>query len=162
MILPRDFCARVVYRDMQSVCALVALTMWVTCAITTHAQIRASEPRVPDAAIAEADPVVGTWQLDIAASTFAPGPPPKSEIRVYEPEHEGIKATVVTTYTDGRRTIFEYITSYNDVTAAVTGSDTSDAIRMRKSMPSRRKRNCTSPDATSVGLAASSREMARP
>jgi hypothetical protein len=97
-----------------------------------HAQTRASEPRVPDDAITEVDPVVGTWELDIAASTFAPGPPPKSEIRVYEPEHEGIKATVVTTYADGRRIIFEYVTSYNDVIAAVTGSDTSDAIRMRK------------------------------
>ena len=51
---------------------------------------------------------------------------------MYKPEHEGIKATIATTYADGRRSIFEYITSYNDVTAAVTGSDTSDAIRMRK------------------------------
>jgi hypothetical protein len=80
----------------------------------------------------ELDPIVGTWELDVAASTFMPGPPLRSEIRVYEPEHEGIKATVVTTYADGRRTSFEYVTSYNDVTAAVTGSLTSDAIRMRK------------------------------
>ena len=106
--------------------------MWDASAITTHTQTRASEPRVTDAAITEVDPVVGTWELDIAASTFAPGPPPKSEIRLYEPEHEGIKATIAPTYADGRRSIFEYITSYNDVTAAVTGSDTSDAIRMRK------------------------------
>ena len=42
----------------------------------------------------------------------------------YEPEHEGIKATVATIYADGRRSIFEYATSYNDVIAAVTGSDT--------------------------------------
>jgi hypothetical protein len=80
----------------------------------------------------EQDPIVGTWELDVAASTFMPGPPLRSELRVYEPEHEGIKATVVTTYADGRRTTFEYVTSYNDVTAAVTGSQTSDAIRMRK------------------------------
>jgi len=77
---------------------------------------------VTDAAITEADPVVGTWELDTTASTFAPGPPPKSEIRLYEPE--GIKATVVTIYADGRRSIFEYATSHNDVIAAVTGSDT--------------------------------------
>ena len=95
-----------------------------------HAQTRPLEPRVTDAAITEADPVVGTWELDTTASTFAPGPPPKSEIRLYEPE--GIKATVVTIYADGRRSMFEYVTSYNDVIAAVTGSDTSDAIQMRK------------------------------
>ena len=83
----------------------------------------------------EIDPVVGSWQLDVQASTFQPGPPPKSEFRLYEAEHEGIKATVVTTYADGRTTTFEYITSFNDVTSAVTGSETSDAIRMRKVDP---------------------------
>ena len=117
---------------MRSVCVLAAVTLWDACAIATYAQTRPSEPRATDAAITEADPVVGTWELDTTASTFAPGPPPKSEIRLYEPELEGIKATVVTFYADGHRSIFEYVTSYNDVIAAVTGSDTSDAIRMPK------------------------------
>jgi hypothetical protein len=30
-----------------------------------------------------ADPVVGTWNLNIAKSTYDPGPPPKSETRIY-------------------------------------------------------------------------------
>ena len=132
MIFAADFRVRTVRRNMQRVCVLAALTVWDACATATDAPTRPSQPRATDAAITEADPVVGTWELDITASTFAPGPPPKSELRVYEPEHEGIKATVVTTFADGRRSIFEYVTSYNDVTAAVTGSDTSDAIRMRK------------------------------
>jgi hypothetical protein len=132
VIVHHGFWVRAVRRHMRGVCALAALTIWDACAIATHAQTRPSEPRVTDAAITEVDPVVGTWELDTTASTFAPGPPPKSEIRLYEPEHEGIKATVVTIYADGRRSIFEYVTSYNDVIAAVTGSDTSDAIRMRK------------------------------
>ena len=113
---------------MRTVCALAALTASDVCAIATYAQTRPSQ----DAPIDEADPIVGTWELDIAASRFAPGPSPISEIRRYEPEHEGIKATVATTYADGHRSIFEYVTSYNDVTAAVTGSGTTDAIRMRK------------------------------
>lgn len=147
---------------MRSVCVLAVLTTWDACAIATYAQTRPSQSRVADAAINEADPVVGTWELDVTASTFDPGPPPKSELRVYEPEHEGIKATVVTTYADGRRSIFEYITSYNDVIAAVTGSDTSDAIRMRKVDALQPKRNSRLPDAMSVRLAASSRRTARP
>ena len=80
----------------------------------------------------EQDPIVGTWELDLTASKFMPGPAPRAELRVYEPEHEGIKATIVTTAADGRRTSFEYVTSYNDVIAAVTGSQTSDAVKMRK------------------------------
>lgn len=131
-IVPDDFCVNAACRHTRSVCVLAALTIWHACAIATHAQTRPPEPRVTDAAITEADPIVGTWELDTTASTFVPGPPPKSEIRLYEPEHEGIKATVVTIYADGRRSMFEYVTSYNDVIAAVTGSDTSDAIQMRK------------------------------
>lgn len=91
--------------------------------------LEAQNPPIPGL---DVDPIVGTWDLDLAASTFKPGPPPKSELRVYETEHEGIKATVVTIYADGRKTAFEYVTSYNDVMATVTGSQTSDAIRMRK------------------------------
>jgi hypothetical protein len=93
------------------------------------APLNAQTPPLPGL---EVDPIVGVWDLDVAASTFKPGPPPKSELRVYEAEHEGIKATVVTIYADGRKTVFEYVTSYNDVTSAVTGSQTSDAIRMRR------------------------------
>lgn len=78
------------------------------------------------------DPIVGRWQLDLSKSTFNPGPPPQRELRLYEPEHEGIKATVAITDASGRTTTFEYVTSYNDVTSVVTGSETSDAVRMRK------------------------------
>jgi hypothetical protein len=31
-----------------------------------------------------ADPVVGTWKLNLDKSTYSPGPPPKSETRTYE------------------------------------------------------------------------------
>ncbi len=126
------FYVRIIGRHLRTGCVLATLSIWSACAIATYAQTRPSEPSVTEGAITEADPVVGTWELDLTASTFSPGPPPRSEIRAYEPEHEGIKATVVTVYADGHRSIFEYVTSYNDVTAAVTGSDTTDAVRMRK------------------------------
>lgn len=79
-----------------------------------------------------ADPILGRWELDISKSKFDPGPPPQRELRLYEPEHEGIKAVVAITDANGRTTTFEYVTSYNDVASAVTGSETSDAVRMRK------------------------------
>ena len=53
--------------------------------------------------------MVGTWELDIAASTFTLARRRNRRFRVYEPEHEGIKATVVTTYADGRRVAFKYM-----------------------------------------------------
>ena len=100
--------------------------LFVLFAATATAQ----EARPPSAT--EIDPILGRWELDVRASRFDPGPPPQRELRLYEPEHEGIKATVATTDASGRTTTFEYVTSYNDVVSSVTGSETSDAIRMRK------------------------------
>ena len=59
------------------ICLLVALTMSSVREITTHAQTRppVTEREHTDAATTEADPVIGTWELDVAASTFDPGPP---------------------------------------------------------------------------------------
>ena len=80
----------------------------------------------------QADPVIGVWQLDTARSHYSPGPAPLSEVRTYEFEHEGIRATILTTDAQRQERMVEYVASYNDVVALVTGSDQTDAITMRK------------------------------
>jgi hypothetical protein len=35
-------------------------------------------------AMAQSDPFVGTWKLDVAASKFEPGPPPQSQTRTWD------------------------------------------------------------------------------
>ena len=80
----------------------------------------------------ELDAVIGTWQLDLARSTFNPGPSPKAEVRIYEPEHEGIKTTIKAQQADGAATTVEFVASDNEVIAAVTGSTTVDAIQMKR------------------------------
>ena len=49
-----------------------------------------------------ADTVVGTWKLNIAKSTFSPGPAPKSQTRTYAESAQGIVLTVKTTLADGK------------------------------------------------------------
>ena len=49
--------------------------------------------------MAEDDPFVGTWQLNVAKSHFDPGPPPKSQIRTWEPSG---KVTVKGINADGK------------------------------------------------------------
>jgi len=49
-----------------------------------------------------ADAVVGTWKLNIAKSTFSPGPAPKSQTRVYSESAQGITVAVKTTAADGK------------------------------------------------------------
>src|SRR5206468_6952636 len=46
--------------------------------------------------------VIGTWELDVAKSTFRPGPPPKSWTRVYEASGENVKYTDSTVAADGK------------------------------------------------------------
>jgi hypothetical protein len=41
-----------------------------------------------------ADPMVGTWKVDLSKSTYSPGPAPKSAVNKFEPWEDGMKATI--------------------------------------------------------------------
>jgi hypothetical protein len=43
-------------------------------------------------ASAQEDPHVGTWELNVAKSTFDPGPPPKRQTLFYKAEKQGLSA----------------------------------------------------------------------
>lgn len=49
-----------------------------------------------------ADPVIGTWKLNPAKSTFTPGPAPQSQTRTYAESPQGIVLTIKTTLADGK------------------------------------------------------------
>jgi hypothetical protein len=50
------------------------------------------------------DPFYGTWKLNVAKSTYDPGPPPMSVTRIVEPwENDGIKETAIVVQADGTR-----------------------------------------------------------
>jgi hypothetical protein len=48
-----------------------------------------------------AEPIVGTWKLDVAKSTYKPGPAPKSTTIVVAPEGKGIKVAIDAVNADG-------------------------------------------------------------
>jgi len=55
------------------------------------------------ASAAEAtDPVVGTWRLNLAKSTFSPGPAPTSQTRTYTATADGIEVTIHSVAADGK------------------------------------------------------------
>jgi hypothetical protein len=45
--------------------------------------------------------VLGTWKLNVAKSTFSPGPAPKSQTRIYESTPDGTKLTLRTATASG-------------------------------------------------------------
>lgn len=51
-----------------------------------------------------ANPIVGTWRLNLARSTFSPGPAPRSQIRHYVESGAGVTLTMTTVAADGRET----------------------------------------------------------
>ena len=43
--------------------------------------------------LAQGNPFLGTWVLNVAKSTYSPGPSPKDQTVVYEVAGQGMKAT---------------------------------------------------------------------
>jgi hypothetical protein len=78
--------------------------------------------------------LLGTWKLNVAKSKYKAGIPPQNQIRTYEPSGEGVKATVKTTYANGRSTTVEYVANYDSVEYPVTGAD-ADTIALKKVAP---------------------------
>jgi hypothetical protein len=105
-------------------------TGWIVVVVLSGT-LAAQTERVPPTPQSE-DVVVGAWQLDLSKSHYQPGPGPKEETRTYEPGHEGIHATILTTDQQGQTHSIDYVASYNDVVAVVTGSSQVDAIKLRK------------------------------
>jgi hypothetical protein len=54
------------------------------------------------AAGSAADPVVGTWKLNAAKSTFSAGPALKSQTRIYSQSAQGITLNMTTVGADGK------------------------------------------------------------
>jgi hypothetical protein len=46
-------------------------------------------------ASAQDDPQVGTWELDLAKSTFSPGPPPRRQTLTYQTQEHGFTAVLL-------------------------------------------------------------------
>jgi hypothetical protein len=78
------------------------------------------------------DLVLGTWILNVAKSKFRPGPPPRSQTRIYESHRDGLKTRITTVYADGRSSSIEYVANYDGVEYPVTGAPDSDTIALKK------------------------------
>lgn len=69
-----------------------------------------------------ADPVIGTWKLNLRRSVFHPGPGFQSETRSYEQEKDGVKVTIRTVDAKGRLVTSVYLTTPDGEQHAVSGS----------------------------------------
>jgi hypothetical protein len=83
-------------------------------------------------AVLAADPVVGTWKLDVEKSTYTPGPAPKSQTRIYETDGEGIRVTIKTFMPDGQSSSVRHPVNYDGKEYPISGSSQSNAIILQR------------------------------
>jgi hypothetical protein len=79
-----------------------------------------------------ADPLIGTWELNIAKSKYDPGPAPKSETRTYVVVGQDIKATSKGVDADGKPTSRQLTLNYDGKDRPATGSLDLDALSLKR------------------------------
>ena len=78
------------------------------------------------------DPLIGTWKLNVAKSTYIPGPPQKSGTVTFEAAGEGIKLTADIQDADGSATHTEYSGNYDGKDYPLTGSAAADTVSLKR------------------------------
>jgi hypothetical protein len=79
-----------------------------------------------------ADPVIGTWQLNLAKSKFSPGPGPKSETRTYTAGADGITMTWNSVGATGKETSVTSTFKVDGKDYPVTGSPNFDTLSLKQ------------------------------
>lgn len=83
---------------------------------------------------AQADPMVGAWKLDVAKSTYKPGPAPKSTTVTIEPAGKGIKVSVDAVMADGPMK-WGYTSARDGKDVPVTGNPAYDTANVTQHSP---------------------------
>jgi hypothetical protein len=78
------------------------------------------------------DSIVGTWTLNVAKSTYSPGPPPKSLTVKFEAAGDGIKSTADTVAADGTTTHTEYTANYDGKDYPLKGTKDADTVSLKR------------------------------
>lgn len=84
------------------------------------------------AAESPADPVVGTWKLNAAKSTFKAGPALKGQTRIYSQSSEGITLNMKTTGADGKEITSKTTYHLDGKEYPVTGSPDYDSLSAKQ------------------------------
>ena len=80
-----------------------------------------------------ADPVIATWKLNAAKSTFSPGPAPKSQTRTYADAGQGmIQLTIKTTTADGKESTVSLSFKDDGKSYPVSGNPDFDAVSVKR------------------------------
>jgi hypothetical protein len=83
-------------------------------------------------AASAADAVIGTWKLNVAKSTFSPGPGPKSQMRTYAESAQGIALTIKTVAADGKESTTTATFKEDGKPYPMSGNPDFDAVSVKR------------------------------
>jgi len=78
------------------------------------------------------DPILGTWELNAAKSSFKLNPPAKSETRTFTLVGQETKVTSTTVTMDGKTEKSAWTLVYDGKDRPITGSDVADALSVTR------------------------------
>jgi len=79
-----------------------------------------------------ADPMVGTWKLNVGRSSFNPGPPPESGLIVITKVGDKSNTALDLVLNGGRKIHFEYTAAQDGSDASVPGGGLVDTVAERR------------------------------
>jgi hypothetical protein len=79
-----------------------------------------------------ADPVIGTWTLNLAKSKYTPGPAPQSQTRTYAQTPDGVTLTVTGVAADGSAVSQQSTFKYDGKDYPFTGSPDFDTLSLKR------------------------------
>jgi len=79
-----------------------------------------------------ADAVIGTWKLNVAKSTFSPGPAPNSQTRTYAESAQGIALTIKTVAQDGKESTATVTFKEDGKPYAMSGNPDFDTVSVKR------------------------------
>jgi hypothetical protein len=84
------------------------------------------------AALAQADPGMGTWKLNLEKSSYKPGPAPKALVVKFEPAGKGVKTTSDLVNAEGKTITAVYTAQYDGKDYPLTGSQVANSVALKK------------------------------
>jgi hypothetical protein len=87
------------------------------------------------ATVAQTDPGLGTWKLNVAKSKFSPGPAPKALSVTFSAAGQGVKAVIDGAGPDGSKVHWEYTANFDGKPYPVTGNPDGDMVIAKRINP---------------------------
>jgi len=88
--------------------------------------------------LAQSNPFIGTWKLNLAKSKYSPGPAPQSATQTYEARGDGVKASIEGTAADGSHYAWGYSANYDGQDNPLSGTgmpNGADTIALKRIDP---------------------------